>query len=180
MNLHLIPASDFGLVRNKYIEVIAHTPGIDRYARWSYGKHPSDKLLKAYMDNGEMYLLTDDANIAGMTAVVMSQGQDYETIPWAVSLSNDQVATLHLLAVCPDYQGNALGSFILDEAADLAVKNGRKALRLDTLQSNLLSQHMYEKAGFSYRGKQHLYAENTGWTDFFYYEKIFEIKPVII
>ena len=172
MSLHLIPASDFELVRSKYIEVIEHTPGIDRYARWSYGKHPSDELLKTYMDNGEMYLLSDGANIAGMTAVVTSQGQEYEAIPWTVSLSSDQVATLHLLAVCPDYQGNALGRYMLDEAADLAVKNGRKALRLDTLQSNLPAQHMYEKSGFSYRGKQHLYAENTGWTDFYYYEKI--------
>ncbi|MBR5705795.1 MAG: hypothetical protein IKX21_07500, partial [Deltaproteobacteria bacterium] len=29
----------------------------------------------------------------------------------------------------------------------------------------------FEKAGFSFRGKQHLYAENTGWADFLYYEK---------
>jgi hypothetical protein len=30
---------------------------------------------------------------------------------------------------------------------------------------------MYEKAGFTYRGEQRLYAENTGMTDFLYYEK---------
>ena len=29
---------------------------------------------------------------------------------------------------------------------------------------------IYERLGFEYRGKQHLYAENTGWTDFYFFE----------
>ena len=59
----------------------------------------------------------------------------------------------------------------IQEAIKLSAKNGKKALRLETLKSNLPAQHMYDKAGFSYRGEQYLYAENTGWTDFLYYEK---------
>ena len=50
------------------------------------------------------------------------------------------------------------------------------AIRLDTLASNIPAQHMYEKLGFEYRGKQNLYAENTGWTDFLYYELPLEEK----
>ena len=49
-------------------------------------------------------------------------------------------------------------------------EKGKKAIRLDALASNIPAQHMYEKLGFAYRGKQNLYAENTGWTDFLYYE----------
>ena len=33
-------------------------------------------------------------------------------------------------------------------------------------------QRMFEKAGFIYRGEQRLYAENTGMTEFLYYEKV--------
>ena len=29
---------------------------------------------------------------------------------------------------------------------------------------------LYKRLGFEYRGKQHLYAENTGWTDFYFFE----------
>ena len=29
---------------------------------------------------------------------------------------------------------------------------------------------IYERLGFEYRGKQHLYAENTNWTDFYFFE----------
>lgn len=33
------------------------------------------------------------------------------------------------------------------------------------------AQHLYEKAGYVYRGEQNLYAENTGRIDFMFYEK---------
>ena len=29
---------------------------------------------------------------------------------------------------------------------------------------------IYKALGFEYRGQQHLYAENTGWTDFYFFE----------
>lgn len=38
------------------------------------------------------------------------------------------------------------------------------------LASNTPARRMYERLGFEYRGKQNLYAENTGWTDFLFYE----------
>lgn len=170
--MHLVLTNDFETVRQKYIEVIDNTPEIERHARWAYGKHPNDESLRSYIDRGEMFLLTDGADVAGLTALTMCQGEDYKSIPWQIELKSDQVATIHLLAVCPAYRGNSLGLKILKEAMDIAVKNGKKALRLDTLKSNLPAQHMYDRAGFSYRGEQRMYAENTGMTDFLYYEKI--------
>ena len=109
--------------------------------------------------------------VAGMVAIVMHQGVDYETVSWAEKLGNDQVATLHILAVCPEYRGRALGSTILELAEELAKQQGKRAMRLDVLESNLPAQRMYEKAGYVYRGKQRWYAENTGWTNFLLYEK---------
>ena len=172
--MRLIRTDDFETVKTKYIEVIEQTPGIRQYARWEYGRHPTDASLRSYIDNGEMYCLMDQDRIAGMVAVVMHQGEDYRPVSWAEPLADHQVATLHLLAVCPGYRGRGLGRVILDEAIDLAERNGKRALRLDTLLSNLPAQHMYETAGFSYRGTQYLYAENTAWTDFLYYEKTLE------
>ena len=169
--MHLVQAHDLETVKEHYINVIKNTPEIEQYARWAYGKHPTDEGLRSYIENGEMYLLTDRGIVAGMVAIVMHQGPDYETVRWAEKLSNEQVSTLHLLAVVPDYRGQSLGRRILQEAIELSAKNGKKALRLDTLKTNLPAQHMYDKAGFSYRGEQYLYAENTGWTDFLYYEK---------
>jgi hypothetical protein len=32
------------------------------------------------------------------------------------------------------------------------------------------SHKIYKALDFEYRGQQHLYAENTGWTDFYFFE----------
>ena len=169
--MELIRAYDFETVKSRYIDVIGHTAGIKQHARWKYGSHPTEQGLRSYIENGEMYLLLVQGDIAGMVAVVMSQGQEYEAVSWAEKLENHEVATLHLLAVCPEYRGRSLGRVILDLAGELARQHGKKALRLDVLESNLPARRMYEEAGFVCRGKQHWYAENTGWTDFLLYEK---------
>ncbi len=169
--MELVPAMDFETVKEKYTDVIGNTPEIGKYARWEYGKHPTDASLRAYFESAEMYFLMEENRIFGMVAVVMHQNRDYESVEWSESLENDQVATLHLLAVCPEDQGRGLGAKILEEAEKLAKRRGKKAVRLDTLACNLPAQKMYERSGYSYRGKQYRYAENTGWTDFFFYEK---------
>ena len=56
------------------------------------------------------------------------------------------------------------------EAINLAKAKGMKSIRLDALATNTPAHKIYERLGFVYKGKQHLYAENTGWTDFFFFE----------
>ncbi len=169
--MRLVLTDDFDTVKSKYIDVIENTPKIHRHAHWEYGKHPSDELLKFYIDRGEMYFLSEGENIAGMTVISMCQGDDYRNISWQEDLKNDEVATLHLLAVCPAYRGKSLGITILEKAIDIAVRNGKKALRLDALKTNLPARRMFERAGFSYRGERRAYADHTGFLDFVYYEK---------
>ncbi len=56
------------------------------------------------------------------------------------------------------------------EIISLVREKGKKTIRLDVLASNVPARHMYERLGFVYWGKQNLFAENTRWTDFLYYE----------
>jgi ribosomal protein S18 acetylase RimI-like enzyme len=172
MQMYFINTGDFETVKSKYIDVIENTPDIEKYARWIYGKHPTDEMIKTYIENKELYLLMDGESIAGMTALVMHQDNDYKNIVWDIGLENTEVSTLHILAVCPEYRGRKLGRKILEETIKLSRQNGKKAVRLDVLRSNVPAQRMYEESGFKYKGIQRLYAENTGWTDFLYYEKI--------
>ncbi len=59
---------------------------------------------------------------------------------------------------------------MISESIRLAKTNGMKGIRLDALASNTPAHKIYKNLGFEYRGKQHLFAENTGWTDFFFFE----------
>ena len=117
-----------------------------------------------------MYLFMDGQNVAGMTGLTMYQGEEYHGVIWSQRLKDDEVASLHILAVAPEYQGKGVSKRMMEAIISLAMEKGKKAIRLDTLASNIPARHMYKKVGFEYRGKQNLYAENTGWTDFLYYE----------
>ena len=67
--MNLVRAYDLETVKGHYINVIENTPEIEKYARWVYGKHPTDEALRSFIENGEMYLLADGGTVAGMVAI---------------------------------------------------------------------------------------------------------------
>ena len=40
----------FGEINKKYIEVSESTPEMSTYARWIYGKHPTDEMIRDYIN----------------------------------------------------------------------------------------------------------------------------------
>ena len=153
-----------------YDDVIERTPDVEKYARWQKGKHPTADGIKACIDEGSMYLCKEQGSIVGAMAVTMYQGEDYHAIEWSEQVPDDAVAVIHILAVSPDRQGAGIGFEMVHEAINLAKAKGMKSIRLDALASNTPAHRMYERLGFVYKGKQRLYAKNTGWTDFYFYE----------
>ena len=49
-------------------------------------------------------VLADDF---AMAAITMYQGEDYHEIIWSRDLKDDEVASLHIFAAAPEYQGKA-------------------------------------------------------------------------
>ena len=117
-----------------------------------------------------MYLYKMNDTIVGAMAVTMYQGEDYHVIEWAKHVEDNEASVIHILAVNPDYQGTGVGAEMIRVAINLSADSGMKSIRLDALAANTPAHKIYKRIGFEYRGKQHLYAENTGWTDFFFFE----------
>lgn len=161
---------DFDKVVSFYKYVIEKTQEIEKYARWVYGLHPTDTMLLKYINQGAMYLLEEGDKIIGAMAVTMYQTNDYHCIAWDIDASDDEVAVIHLLCTNPEYQKQGVGKRMIHEGIIIAEKEMKKTVRLDALASNTPAHKMYQSLGFEFRGKQHLYAENTGWTDFLYFE----------
>ena len=170
MKLELATQNDFEAIIAFYDDVTERTPEMATYARWSKGKHPTVEGIRAYIDEESMYLYRANSAIVGAMAVTMYQGEDYHAINWMQQVLDNKVAVIHILAVSPDSQGTGIGSEMIREAIRLARSKGMQAIRLDALASNSPAHKIYERLGFEYRGKQHLYAENTGWTDFYFFE----------
>ena len=170
MRLESATREDFDAIIAFYDDVIERTPAMATYARWSKGKHPTAESIRAYIDEGCMYLYRANGIIVSAMAVTMYQGDDYHAIEWSKQVTDDKVAVIHILAVSPDHQGSGIGSEMIRKAIRIAQDKGMEAVRLDALASNTPAHRIYKHLGFEFRGKQHLYAENTGWTDFFFFE----------
>lgn len=170
MNIEKATLQDFESIIAFYNDVTERTPEMDLYARWKKGLHPTAEGIRSYINEGSMYIYKEGGRIASAMAVTMYQGEDYHAIDWTEQMADDKVAVIHILAVNPDTQGKGIGSEMIRKAIRLARKNGMEAIRLDALASNTPAHRIYKNLGFVYRGKQHLYAENTGWTDFYFFE----------
>ena len=164
MKIELATIQEYESVIAFYDDVTARTPEMAVYARWSKGKHPTEEGIRAYIDEGSMYVYKEGGEIIAAMAVTMYQGEDYHAIEWNQQVADNKVAVIHILAVSPGKQGEGIGSKMIREAIHLAKANGMQAIRLDALASNSPAHKLYERLGFEYRGQQHLYAENTGWT----------------
>ena len=170
MKLDKATINDFESIIKFYDDVILRTPEMETYARWKKGQHPTEEGIKAYIEEGSMYLYKENDTIVGAMAVTMYQGEDYHVIEWAKHVEDNEASVIHILAVNPDYQGTGVGAEMIRVAINLSADSGMKSIRLDALASNTPAHKIYKRIGFEYRGKQHLYAENTGWTDFLFFE----------
>ena len=170
MVLQRASLEDYDSIIAFYDDVIERTPELEKHARWQHVKHPTTDGIKSYVNEGCMYLYKEQDTIVGAMALTMYQGADYHAIGWSRQVQDDEVSVIHILAVSPDKQGTGIGSEMVREAINLARAKGMKSIRLDALATNTPAHKIYERLGFVYKGKQHLYAENTGWTDFFFFE----------
>jgi len=170
MNIRRAEIKDFENITIFYQYAIQHSPGMSEKTRWVYGLHPTDAMIRDYLSQEALYLLEDGDTILGAMAVTMSQGEDYHAIHWSVDAADDEVAVVHILCIHPDFQKQGLAKKMVLESIRMAADAQKKAVRLDALESNTPAQGMYLALGFSHRGKQLLYAKNTGWANFLYYE----------
>ena len=126
---------DFDTIIAFYDDVTERTPEIATYALWSKGKHPTADGIRAYIEEGSMYLYKEKEEIVAAMALTMYQGEDYHAIEWSRQVNDNDVAVIHILAVSPDSQGNGIGSEMIREAIRLAQEKGMKSIRLDALAS---------------------------------------------
>ena len=162
---------DFERITQFYRDVISRTEDMAVFARWEYGKHPTDERIRDYIRSGAMYCSEKDGSILSAAAVT-TQAEDYHGAAWSLPLEDDAVLVVHLLAVAPQWQGKGIARDTMGRIIGLGRTTGKQAVRLDALACNTPAQRLYESLGFQKRDQRRWYADNVGWADFFLYELI--------
>jgi len=168
--MRLVCTQEFEKVKQAYIDVINHTDGIYKHSKWEYGWHPHDKQLQNYINHGEMFLLEDGDKVAAVVVITMYQEGEYQNVAWKHRHKDNEVAVLHLLAVCPAYQGKGTSQVFLTEIEKFVRKCGKKAIRLDTFAINLPAQKTYERYGYTMVERRTVNIHGTFDAEEFFYE----------
>lgn len=176
MELIRAAINDFDRLTDFYRDVILHTENMDIYAKWVYGQHPTDKMIRKYIREGAMYFCEKDGSIISAVAVTAYQGEDYHDIDWALHLSDDEAAVVHILCVGPKLQKQGIAKETMRLIIELSRRMSKKAVRLDALSCNTPAHRLYEELGFCRKGQKRWYADNVGWIDFYLYELVLSNK----
>jgi len=172
MELQKAVPEDFDRFKEFYIDVIDRTESMGNCCRWVYGLHPTDALIRDYLDAGYLYYYEKDGQIAAAVAVAESQDEDYHGVPWQIDLADHEVATGHMMCVRPAFQRQGLARALLGDVCELSRRLGKKAYRFDALTTNGPAPALYDAFGFRRIAQRHRYARNPGRADFILYEKV--------
>ena len=154
-----------------YQYVCEKTDNMPRYCRWIFGLHPSEELLREFLEAEAMYLCEDGGEIVAAAAMTMAQDEDYHDIAWAYPHEDDAVAVIHVFCVRPELRHTGLAQEFAAALIRTASEAGKKSVRLDALASNLPTHRFYARLGFVKRGVKEMYACNVGQTEFWFFER---------
>lgn len=161
---------DFAPLTQFYRHAVENTEDMGRYARWVYGRHPTDEMILGYIKSGNMYFIREEGAVAAAVAVVPYQGVEYHDAAWDLEVKDDEVSVVHILCVAPEFQGRGLAGKLMRRVAELSRQSGKKAIRLDAMACNIPARHLYESLGFVCADRKRWHTDNAGWTDFLLYE----------
>ena len=139
---------------------------------WEKGVYPSDDYIRSSLAKGELYTLTDGANLYACVIVNSEHNDGYDGCAWSMVCASDEVMTPHALAVDPDHQGQGIGKVVVESIIELAKAEHKKAIRLDVLGACSSAEHLYRKCGFNFVEAKNMYYDDTGWTEY----KLFELN----
>ena len=161
---------DFYKIRSLYWTLIDQEQDEPSFPHWKKGIHPSDGMIQDSIATGQLYVLSDGAEIAACVIANDEMVDGYADAPWQVD--SDEVMVLHVLAVHPDYRGKGLARRLVENVIEQERKTGKKALRLDVIENNTTAEKLYQKLGFRYIRTKTLYYDVVGEMTFKLYERV--------
>lgn len=137
---------------------------------WRKGVYPTREFLQRSVENGEMYVATEDGRTVSCMVVNHESNEGYNNVEWSVDVSDAELLVIHALGVHPEFSGRGIAKQMVRKVFDIAAERNVKTVRLDVLDGNIPAEKAYVKMGFVCRGTAKMFYEDTGLTDY----KLFE------
>ena len=133
--------------------------GIDQ---WQNGS-PNEAMITADVEAGQSRIVVQDGAVVGTFAVIDNGEPVYTVIENGGWQTPDKDAAgawtyiaLHRVAISLSHRGSGISTAVIEYAEETARAMGRKSLRIDTHEGNVVMRRMLEKHGFTPCGIIHL------------------------
>ncbi len=110
----------------------------------NFKKEKFQELYQKWVDNSISKLFADDLFV---------YQEDNKTIGFITYKLKNDIATIGLIAVSPNYQGKGIGGKLLNYLEDILFQNDIKTLFIPTQENNLAACNFYKKQGYSINEK---------------------------
>lgn len=120
-------------------------------AQWT-DEYPARKHIARDIDHGWSYVLLDKGVIVGTLAVSFDGEPAYDTIFDGSWEYYGPFATVHRVAVSPQYRGRGFSSLLFAGAEALALAREIRVVRVDTHEGNIPMRRALERSGYKRAG----------------------------
>lgn len=94
---------------------------------------PSKDLVEEYLKQSNIYIARQNDETIGVVVLISLTAE-------TVEIKN--------VAVKPEFQGQGVGSFLIENVAQIALLNGQKSICVGTANSSIGQLYLYQKLGF--------------------------------
>ena len=125
--------------------------GIDQ---WQNG-YPSKAVIEEDINKEQSYCVLVDEKICATFAILLHGEPTYDEIfdgKWLTGDEKGQYIAIHRVAISVSSRGGGISGKIISYAAELAISFGKRSLRIDTHEGNVVMRRMLEKNGFVHCG----------------------------
>lgn len=143
---------DIGEIMNILKEAQEYFRSIDS-DQWSDG-YPGYKDIESDIENDSSYVLINNGQIIGTTAVCLTGEPTYDKIYKGEWLTDDNTkyGVIHRMAVKSDQKGKGIAQIICKHTEEICLENNIFSMRIDTHIKNKPMQRVIEKVGYKYCG----------------------------
>jgi len=140
--------------------------------QWQNGYPNRDVFLKD-IENETLYVLCDEAIIVGFCNISPLPDPSYKVIyegNWLTDV--EEYVVIHRLAVRKEYYHRNCAKILIEFAKEVAIRNNKISIRVDTHQDNMPMNRLLQKMGFIKCGIIHLIGYSDAEKARVAYEKI--------
>ena len=162
MNIRTAEQEDFPEVMDFFISMCEELGKKSFLHAGNQGGYPSKEMVKTAIDEKSLFIGTEENRI--MAAVILNHEADpaYEAVKWNAEASPEQVLIMHALRVSPEYGRRGYGRQMVEYCTKTARQMKQKAIRLDTLDENVISQKLYLSMGYQFVDTVEILYEDIG------------------